>query len=373
MPRRERRVLVPTMKGNIEFRVRVPGRVCLFGEHSDYLGLDVISASIDRYIELSVAPREDDVVTILYSDLDEKEHFSAESEAAYLKKRDYVRSAFNTIRRRGSRSLPGADITVAGRIPIAAGLSSSSALTVGAILVFARLAGLHLTPDDVARVAFQAEVLEFGESGGKQDHFTIAYGGIVHLDVGNDYRVTQLPAELSGLVIGNSGEQKEDTVGDLAHLRGTIEEEYETIKESIEEFDPRETDLEKVQSSSSQAQTVPRRMAEATLQNRDLTARAKKLLSKKIPNSEKLGQLIDDHHAILRDGLGRSTKKIERMIRAAKTAGALGCKINGSGGGGTILAYAPGKEREVMDAIESASGTAFEVSVGQGASLTRVR
>ncbi len=353
-----------------QFKITTPGRLCLFGEHSDYLGLDVISAALDRYIELKVSPRQDDVITVLYRDLEEEERFSAESEAPYLKKRDYVRSAFNVVRRRSPQRMAGADITVTGNIPIGAGLSSSSALTVGAVVAFSRLAGLDLSSDYIARAAFQAEVVEFGESGGKQDHFAIAYGGIVHLDLGEDYLVTRLPAKLSGLVIGDSREQKEDTVGDLAHLRETILNEYDKIRASIGEFEPRSTELRKVHDLSRRRPTNARLMAEATLRNRDLTARARKLLGEKDPDVKLLGRLIDEHHEILRDSLHRSTDKIERLIEAAKSSGALGCKVNGSGGGGTMLAYAPNRESEVMDAIDAAGGTAFEVEAGQGVSLT---
>ena len=62
------------------FRVRAPGRVCLFGEHSDYLGLDVIAAAIDMAIELVVTPREDNVIHIEYNDLGDKEEFSLDSD-----------------------------------------------------------------------------------------------------------------------------------------------------------------------------------------------------------------------------------------------------------------------------------------------------
>ncbi len=353
-----------------QFKVAAPGRLCLFGEHSDYLGLDVISTALDRHIELRVNPCQADEITVLYRDLDEKEHFSVEAEAPYLKKRDYVRSAFNVVRRRSPQRISGADITVSGNVPIAAGLSSSSALTVGAVVAFSRLAGLHLSTDDIARAAFQAEVAEFGESGGKQDHFTIAYGGIVHLDLGEDYLVTKLPANLSGLVIGDSREQKEDTVGDLAYLRKTILGEYDKIRASIGGFDPRRTELRKVRALSRRRPTKARLMAQATLRNRDLTARARRLLSEKNPDPKLLGRLINEHHEILRDELHRSTEKIERLIAAAKSSGALGCKVNGSGGGGTMLAYAPERETEVMDAIDAAGGSAFEVRVGPGVSLT---
>jgi galactokinase len=69
---------------------------------------------------------------------------------------------------------------------------------------------------------------------------------------------------------------------------------------------------------------------------------------------------------MLRDHLGVSTPKIERMIAAAKEAGALGCKINGSGCGGTMIAYAPGAEEAVAVAIENAGGRAYIVKKSDG-------
>lgn len=79
-----------------------------------------------------------------------------------------------------------------------------------------------------------------------------------------------------------------------------------------------------------------------------------------------MGELLDNHHEMLRDYLGVSTPKIERMISAAKKAGALGCKINGSGCGGTMIAYAPRCEQEVAAAIEEAGGRAYIVKKAEG-------
>ena len=58
------------------------------------------------------------------------------------------------------------------------------------------------------------------------------------------------------------------------------------------------------------------------------------------------------------------------MIEAAYSAGAKGCKINGSGGGGTMMAYAIGKVDEVASAIEDVGGTVYIVKVGKGVTLT---
>ncbi|MEZ4794188.1 MAG: galactokinase family protein [Flavobacteriaceae bacterium] len=36
--------------------VRAPGRVCLFGDHQDYLGLPIIACAIDRYMTFEAVP-----------------------------------------------------------------------------------------------------------------------------------------------------------------------------------------------------------------------------------------------------------------------------------------------------------------------------
>ncbi|HET6456856.1 MAG TPA: GHMP kinase, partial [Armatimonadota bacterium] len=58
-------------------------------------------------------------------------------------------------------------------------------------------------------------------------------------------------------------------------------------------------------------------------------------------------------------------------LEAALGAGALGGKINGSGGGGCMFAYAPGKEDAVAEAIESAGGKAHRIKVDAGANAER--
>ncbi|MHA2140387.1 MAG: mevalonate kinase family protein [Candidatus Thorarchaeota archaeon] len=349
------------------FSVRAPGRVCLFGEHSDYLGLDVISAAIDLAIHVRCSMRNDMHVNVSYLDLGEEDAFDIDgTDVDYGHKRDYLRSAFNTVKRRGMTPKKGWDLEITGNIPVAAGLSSSSALTVAAILTFARMSGNDLPAHEIAQMAYEAEVREFGESGGMMDHFSSSYGGIIHVDLGADYKTTRLPANIEGLVIGDSLEKKEDTVADLKRIRTLIEKEYQVISEIIPDFDQRKTPTSVVTNASPEVLTEERSMAETTLHNRDLTKRAFDLLRNQNPEPSEVGQLLNLHHELLRFGLKRSTRKIEYMIDAAKAAGAIGCKINGSGGGGTMLALAPGREKEVATAIRDAGGEPFRVSIGAG-------
>ena len=355
----------------MSFRVRAPGRICLFGEHSDYLGLDVIAAAIDMAIEIVANPREDNDIHVDYRDLGEQDEFSIDSEIEYRNKRDYIRSAFNVMRRKGFEPTQGWNLQVSGNIPIAVGLSSSSAMTIGAIMVVAEMAGKELSKEEIALTAYDAEVAEFGESGGTMDHFASAFGGVIHIDMENK-KVTELPTELDSIVIGDSGEQKKDTVGDLRYIRTTVENEYEEIKKKISSFDHRKTPANMVHELTQRKPSKERQMAKATLRNRDLTNQAVEVLRDIKPDSYVLGEMLDEHHEILRDDLNRSTPKIEKMIQAARGAGAVGCKINGSGGGGSMMAYTSGWEREVASAIQLAGGTAHIVKVGRGAYLTKI-
>lgn len=351
------------------FRVSAPGRICLFGEHSDYLGLDVIAASINMTIEIRCTPRNDNSVNIAYTDLKERDSFSLDSEIEYRNRRDYVRSAFNVMRRKGCFPKKGFDIEISGNIPMAAGLSSSSALVVGSVMAISHISEECLSSEEIALTAYESEVAEFGESGGNMDHFASAVGGVIHVKM-DDNSVSKLPAKLDSIVIGDSGEKKKDTVGDLQYIRKTVEREYEMISQKIDMFDRRTTQINRIYELSRNRPTKDRGMAEATLRNRDLTARALSLLQNEYPDARKLGDMLRDHHDILRDALNRSTPKIERMIEAAYEAGAKGCKINGSGGGGTMMAYAVGMVDEVASAIRDAGGTAYIVNVGRGATIT---
>lgn len=346
-----------------------PGRVCLFGEHSDYLGLDVIAAAIDKSIEIVAEPREDNRIHINYLDLNESDEFSLDDEIQYRTRRDYIRSAFKVMALKGISPIRGWNLQVSGSLPIAAGLSSSSAMTVGAIKAILGMSGQDLRPEEIALRAYEAEVAEFGESGGTMDHFVSSVGGIIHLNTRNN-KVTRLPAKLDAFVIGDSGEKK-NTVEDLRYIKTTVEGEYEKLRRLIGGFDRRTTPLSTVMQLNQDPQSKERLMAEATFRNRDLTSRAVKLLSDPLPAPQDLGSMLREHHEILRDGLDRSTPKIERMIAAAYDAGALGCKINGSGGGGSMMAYTVGHEQDVAAAIGRTGAKTYVVKVGKGVTLTR--
>ena len=106
-----------------------------------------------------------------------------------------------------------------------------------------------------------------------------------------------------------------------------------------------------------------------TIKNRDILRKALAELQSINPHYSLIGRLLTKHHAILRDALKVSTAKIEAMLGAALNAGALGGKINGSGGGGCMFAYAPKNPEAVAESIEKVGGKAHIVKSTAGSTL----
>ncbi|KAL7525687.1 hypothetical protein ACHAWF_001466 [Thalassiosira exigua] len=65
----------------------------------------------------------------------------------------------------------------------------------------------------------------------------------------------------------------------------------------------------------------------------------------------KLGKLMDQNHALLQD-LTVSCKELDDLVDAARSAGALGAKMSGTGRGGLMIALTP--TEEVQDSVAAA-------------------
>ena len=354
-------------------RASAPGRICLFGEHQDFLGLPVVAAAINLRISIEGTPRSDAVLRLDMPDIHRSDEMDLSRPIVYTKKRDYLRSCINVLRRKGWDISQGWDCTMTSAIPINAGVSSSSAMIVAWLkfLIEGSSARIEYSPDDLARLAHEAEVLEFGEPGGMMDHFAAALGKVIYVDCRPPFKAEYLPLELYGFVLGDSLEKKQ-TLGVLGGSKGDVLEGIRMLGESYPGFDLHKTPAAEVLPLVDRLPERIARKVRANLVNRDLTVQAMEMFKTGIVH-ERLGDLLTRHHEQLRDGIGVSTPKIDRMLDAALEAGALGGKINGSGGGGCMFAYAPGIEDAVAEALESAGGKAYRVRVDSGATARRPR
>jgi len=350
-----------------ELKISTPGRVCLFGEHQDYLQLPIVACAISLRISIEGSRRSDRIIDIYMPNISRQEKINLDEPIVYTYDRDYFKSSLNVLLRKGFTFSTGFDCVVDGKIPINAGTSSSSALIVTWINFLTRMSdqSIILPPEQLAQLAYEAEVLEFAEPGGMMDHYSTALGNVIAIDFYPELRVTQLNTELKTFVLGNSLQPK-DTKFVLSNVKNQILMVDKLLKNILPEFSLQTIKLEELKEFKKYLSESQLKILEGTIINRDITTIARKELQKSIPDHKEIGKLLNEHHAILRDILKISTPKIDKMIEAALKAGALGAKINGSGGGGCMFAYAPDEPEKVKHAIESVGGEAFVIIPDEG-------
>jgi galactokinase len=348
-------------------RVSSPGRVCLFGEHQDYLDLPVVPLAISLRVAVEGARRADARVNIELPDIGSQDSFSFEGPLVYRRDRDYFRSAVNVMRRAGFTFSSGFDCVVRGEVPISAGTSSSSALVVSWVSFLARMSdeGAELAPEECARLAHAAEVLEFNEPGGMMDQYAASFGGLLAISFHPVVHVERLDAPLGSFVLGDSGEPK-DTMAILARVKNRVLAITRRLAEKNPEFSLHTVARGDVDRFSGELTSGERALLGGTIRNRDFTREALSLLRGPSIEHRELGRLLNEHQAVLREVLKISTPKIDRMLNAALRAGAHGGKINGSGGGGCMFVYAPENAEAVAREIEGAGGKAHIVRADAG-------
>jgi galactokinase len=355
----------------MEFRERslaisTPGRICLFGEHQDYLQLPIIAAAISRRICIAGSKRYDRKINIDLPDIRKRESFEIGSPIPYVKERDYFRSVVNVLQRRGFQFSHGFDCAVQGTIPINAGTASSSALIVGWTNFLSRMSDQESTldPETLAQIAYDAEVLEFAEPGGMMDHYSTAKGGLIWLESFPETKMSPIGAVLKSFVLGNSHHPK-DTKYILANVKNKVLDIVKNLSARHREFSLQSITQDKLNCYEDELGLDQFNLLVGTVRNRDISFEAKKILEQAPLDHKRLGDLLNQHQVLLRDVQKISTPKIDRMIEAALNAGAYGAKINGSGGGGCMFAYAPENPEVVAEAVRSISEAAI-VSVDDG-------
>jgi len=356
-----------------EFTVSAPGRICLFGEHQDYLGLSVITAAIDLRISIYGKKRNDKKFILSMPDIGNEEIIDLAKPISYDKERDYFKSTLNVLMRHQVKISNGYDCVITGNIPINSGTSSSSALIVAWIKFLLTTASdtRYNNPYEIARLAHLAEVLEFDEPGGMMDHFACSFGSILYIDFSKSNGYEPLNANLGKFVLGDS-QQPKDTKGILRRVKEGTLNAISILNQKNQQVNIKTITLEQLDSFKNLLTIEQYNLLRANIKNRELTHLARAEMQRVSIDHQRIGQFLNLHQTELRDGLKISTNKIDTMIEMALKAGALGAKINGSGGGGCMFAYAPDSTEQVAEAILKAGGKPFIIDIGKGVSVHNI-
>jgi galactokinase len=197
------------------------------------------------------------------------------------------------------------------------------------------------------------------------DHCAAAYGGVIAIDFMPEFAVEPLEVDLGEFVLGDSGEPK-DTKGILSSVKERVLDAVQLLRRTDGRFSLADAESGRFRRGGSGLDPAQEELLGGTIRNRDITREARALLRKKPLDRLRLGGLLSEHQSVLRDVLGISTTKIDSMLDAAAGAGAYGGKINGSGGGGCMFAYAPSNPEKVAEAVARAGGKPHIIKVDTG-------
>jgi galactokinase len=177
--------------------VRAPGRINLMGRHIDHQGGDVNLIAIDQEIFITAALRKDSKILAYNIDGNSFKKFQLDfsslnsrvlkdwqellnSEDILLEYRspggdwyNYIKAAYLRIANRcNNEKIWGANLCVSGNIMIAAGLSSSTALTTGILHALLELNNIQLSDDELINLCAEAEWF-VGTRGGSADQIAL--------------------------------------------------------------------------------------------------------------------------------------------------------------------------------------------------------
>ncbi|MBI4559726.1 MAG: galactokinase [Candidatus Hydrogenedentes bacterium] len=378
---------------------RAPGRINLIGEHTDYNGLPVLPVTLDREIRIAFAGGSDSLVQLRAGDPGFP--FCQFNNAASIPPSppgswgNYCKAAIHGLNEYFRvTTFPGMDAYVSGNIPIAAGLSSSSALVVAAGLAYLAILGIRLDEDlsrlELAQVLAEAEHY-VGTRGGGMDQAILLLG-----EEGAACKIDFFPLRAEkvplltdySFIVCHSLVRAEKT-GDMMHrynegpltcrlICALVERQVQTDFDSTVEI-ARLADLwhghlclthEEVQSLFDRSLPTERMTLKQIAQRLNITteeirrrwlgdlkepergfhlrSRARHQLTEyqrveaardalQAGDADELGQLMNRSHESCATDYYVSCPELEALVAIAREAGALGARLTGAGFGGCTV------------------------------------
>jgi galactokinase len=297
-----------------------PGRTNLIGEHTDYNDGFVFPAAIDRATWVAIARRGDRMLRVYSEHFAETVEFDLRevSPAPRHHWSDYVRGVALTLER-GGVSIGGADMFIRSDVPFGAGVSSSASLEVGAANALLAIAGREMPKTEIARLCQRAENEFVGAHCGIMDQFISCFGRAGHA-VFLDCRTLEsaavpLPVGIR-LVLCNTMVKHEIAGGDYNLRRRECEESVARLAKvlpgirALRDVTPAQLEEHRALLPG----VLYKRARHVTTENaRVLEARA----ALERDDLAKLGRLMAESHASLRDDYEVSCRELDVMVELA--------------------------------------------------------
>lgn len=349
-----------------ELLTYAPGRVNIIGEHTDYNDGFVMPCAINYGTFVVGAKRSDNQFRVFAFDLQEEDQFSLIEEITpnpNAKWTGYVRGVVKFIQARCSEFKQGADILIQGNVPLSAGLSSSASLEV-AVGKFCQVLGdLNLSHTEIALNGQQAENQFVGCQCGNMDQLISALGQKDHLLMIDCRSLDTLPTPVPqglAVVIVNSNVKHDLVAGEYNERRQQCEAaaKFFNVKAlrdvSEEEFFAREAEIINLD------EVMAKRTRHVVTENARVLKAVEAL---KAGDIVRLGELMGQSHASMRDDFEITVPEIDYLVELAEMAigNAGGVRMTGGGFGGCIVAMVP---EEKVEAVRQIIADNYEKQTG---------
>ena len=330
-----------------------PGRVNLIGEHIDYSEGFVLPFAIKDRTTAAIRKRDDSTVRIASVQRRNKVITVDINDVQPGLKGDWDRYALGVLWSMGVKT--GVDLMIDGQVPLGAGLSSSAALECSVATAINHLFDMGFSLEELARLTQKAENQYVGVPCGIMDQsvsLMATVGSALLLDC-RDLSTRNIPFDVAAhgleLLIIDTQAHHALTDGGYAERRASCESV--ALKLGIHSM--RELTIAQLEESRDSITSVEYLRARHAVSEMQRVLDCVEALS--ISDFEKVGRLINQSHASLRDDYTVSCPELDTAVDASLAAGALGSRMVGGGFGGSAIALIQAsKTSETITAIEKA-------------------
>ncbi len=299
------------------------GKIILLGEHAVVYGSRAIAAPVPLAVRARVMDANDGIWLVVPRwGVEQLMHREPSKRQSFEEPAGLILEELGL----ADRSMR---IEVYPELPRAMGLGGSAAVAVAIIRALNQHFSLGLVDEEVNDLAFRCEQVAHGTPSGI-DNTVATYGQMLLYRAGSPAEIQELHVEKPiNFVIGMTGVESL-----TAKMVARVREAWTRYRPVYDRM------FKGIDALTVQALDALRRY--------DL---------------ERLGDLMNVCQGLL-NGLQVSSRELEELIQIAREHGALGAKLTGGGGGGSMIALCPDGGSEVVRAIQDAGYQAMEVQIG---------
>jgi galactokinase len=349
-----------------------PGRVNLIGEHTDYNEGFVLPVAIDRTIAVAAAPAVGKTVRVYSAGFDARDEWRIDAPRRTGRRewRDYLRGVAWALLDAGYE-LHGADLAIAGDVPLGAGLSSSAALEVAVAGALCAVSRIEIEPQRLGLLCQKAENRFVGVQCGIMDQLTAACSRAEHallIDCRSlEMEHVPLPSDLAIVVVDSKVQRK---LGKTAYNERREECAAAARALGVESLrDAATVDVARL------PEPLNRRAKHVVSENLRVLDAVEALRS---GNMSRFGELMYASHGSLRNDFEVSTPELDLLVELASDAdGVIGARLTGAGFGGCtvnlVAREAIGRfKRGVIEPYRAKTGLAGETLICRAMNGLRV-